>query len=432
MRKVNLCIIILLFIFTSYGQENFLQEVTFDKIRGQSDIKIINTFANGDLALVGENTPVNSEKKNIFVLRSDSKGNIIWIKEFSSDRILAVNDFLIDDSENIVIVAEQYEDGNRESLFLLGLDDAGTIIFSKHYNEAGGEIEAYDITNDKDGGFLITGFCKLPTLVSNVFFQMIKEEQFLYLLKVDSIGNKIWSKYIEEDYLSAAGKEIIIDKKSIVNIFSNNHKNNKENVIKLITSKDNDTFQEYILVTDKNAVLSDVAYDGNNFYLTGLLLNEKNDGDNYDIFLIKLNSEYQVTFSKIIKSDYNDWVTGVLLQNDNIILFGQINKKGSKKLYSLELEKDGTFLSFKTYNTPHQSITLMDGENTQEGFLFVGNHWKEKRVGMLLNADKLTYNDNEFKIINSNFLLQKSKLGEFRKLNKNETIEPVNLKELKY
>jgi hypothetical protein len=74
----------------------------------------------------------------------------------------------------------------------------------------------------------------------------------------------------------------------------------------------------------------------------------------------------------------------------------------------------------------------MDGENTQEGFLFVGNHWKEKRVGMLLNADKLTYNDNEFKIINSNFLLQKSKLGEFRKLNKNETIEPVNLKELKY
>ena len=429
MKKINLLIVLLFCINYVNGQE--VPAITsYNQIRGVSTIKLIHDFSNGDLALIGENTPINSEKKNLFIIRANPFGNVIWKKEFFSDRVLAVNDFLIDIDDNIIIAAEQYEEGNRESLFLLGIDRNGEQLFSRHFNEADGEVEAYDIAIDKDGGFLITGFCKLPTIVSNVFFQIAKEEQFLYLLKVNSVGEKVWSKYIDENYFVSAGKEIIIDKRSVINIFSNNHKDNKENIIKVITSKDNDAFQEYILIADNNAILADVAYDGKNFYVTGLLLNKKDDGDNYDIFLMRLNDKYKVTFSKIIRTDYNDWVTGIEIKGDNILLFGQVNKKNGKELYLLELKKNGDFISIKTYET--QSISLMDGKNTTEGFLLAGSYWKEKRGGMLLNADKLTYNDNEFKIINTYFLLQKSRLGKFRKLNKNETIEPVNLKELKY
>jgi hypothetical protein len=425
MKIINLLIILILFMATCYAQEE-ISITTFDEINGNSNIKLINTFSNGDLVLVGENISKNSEKKNIFVLRTNSSGDIIWNKEFSSDKPLAINSFLINDLEDIIIAAEQYEDGNRESLFLFGLKPNGTIIFSKHFNEAGGEVEAYDITSDKDGGFLITGFCKLPTIVSNVFFQMVKEDQFLYILKVNSLGEKLWSKYIEEDYFVSTGKKIILDKKSILNIFSNNHKDNKENVIKLITSKNNDTFQEYIFLSDNNAILSDVAYDGNSFYLTGLVTNDKNT-DYYDVFLVKLNERYEIEYNKIISTNYNDWPAGISIKENKILLFGQINKKTKKEIFLIEFEKEkGNLNSIKIYEPPYQSISLMDGKNSERGLLLVGSCWDKKKVG--INTSNLKSAENEFIIINSDFVLQKSQKEKFINLNKVETISPVNLK----
>tara|TARA_B100000795_G_scaffold25648_1_gene17070 strand:+ start:1012 stop:2298 length:1287 start_codon:yes stop_codon:yes gene_type:complete len=427
MKIINLLTTLLLFMATCYAQEE-ISITTFDEINGNSNIKLINTFSNGDLVLVGENISKNSEKKNIFVLRTNSSGDIIWNKEFSSDKPLAVNSFLINDLDDIIIAAEQYEDGNRESLFLFGLKPNGTIIFSQHFNEAGGEVEAYDITSDKDGGFLITGFCKLPTIVSNVFFQMVKEDQFLYILKVNSLGEKLWSKYIEEDYFVSTGKKIILDKKSILNIFSNNHKDNKENVIKLITSKNNDTFQEYIFLSDNNAILSDVAYDGNSFYLTGLVTNDKNT-DYYDIFLVKLNERYEIEYNKIISTNYNDWPAGISIKENKILLFGHINKKTKKEIFLIEFEKEkGNLNSIKIYEPPYQSISLMDGKNSERGLLLVGSCWDKKKVGILINTSNLKSAENEFIIINSDFVLQKSQKEKFINLNKVETISPVNLK----
>ena len=430
MKKINLLIVLLFCINYVTGQES-PAITSYNQIRGSSTIKLINNFSNGDLALIGENTPINSEKKNLFIIRTNPLGNVIWEKEFFSDRVLAVNDFLIDIDDNIIIAAEQYEEGNRESLFLLALDGNGKQLFSSHFNEANGEIEAYNIALDIDGGFLITGFCKIPTVLSDIFFKMVKEEQFLYLLKINSVGEKVWSKYVEEDYFVSAGKEIIIDKKSIVNIFSNNHKDNKENVIKLITSKDNDTFQEYILVADNNVILADVAYNGNSVYLIGLVINDKKT-DYYDIFLVKLNEKYELEYNKIISTNYNDWPSGISIKENTILLFGELNKNNKKSLYFLELNNEISFVSMKTYNTPYKDISLMDGIITDKGFVAVGSHWQEKRSGILLNTKDLIFSEKEFNIQEGSFVVQKSKKGRFVNLNKKEIIKPVELKEFKY
>lgn len=427
MKKNSLLIALLFFIGTCYAQKE-ISITKFNEIHGNANIKLINTFSNGDLVLIGENILNNSEKKNIFVLRTNSLGKIIWKKELSSDKPLAVNSFLINDLGNIIVAAEQYEDGNRESLFLFALDPKGDMIFSQHFDEAGGEVEAYDITIDKDGGFLITGFCKLPTIVSNVFFQMAKEKQFLYILKVNSFGEKIWSKYIEEDYFVSTGQKIIVDKKSIINIFSNNHKDNKENVIKLITSKNNNTFQEYILMSDNNIILSDVAYDGKSFYLTGLVTNDKNT-DYYNIFLVKLNEQYEIEYKKIISTNYNDWPVGISIKENKILLFGHINQKTKKEIFLIDLEKGGGSLnSIKTYESPYQSISLMDGHNSERGLLLVGSCWDKKKIGILINTSNFKSKENKFTIINSDFILKKSQKKNFINLNKVETIAPVKLK----
>tara|TARA_B100001142_G_C14340897_1_gene657818 strand:+ start:1009 stop:2307 length:1299 start_codon:yes stop_codon:yes gene_type:complete len=432
MKKNNLFVLLFLFAISANSQESFFP-LSYNQIRGASGIKVINNFSNGDLALIGENTPSGSKKKSLFIIRTDVSGNVIWRKEFFSDRILAVNDFLIDMHDNIIIAAEQYEEGNRESLFLLGLDAYGKQLFSSHFNEVNGEVEAYDILLDRDGGFLITGFCKLPTIISDVFFRVVKEDQYLYLLKVNTVGEKVWSKYIEEDYFSSTGRKLIIDKGLRLNIFANNHKDNNENSIKLFSSIDNIIYDEYHLISSKRSILTDVYFDGENFYLTGIVINDKNkETDYYDMFLIKINASYELQYNKIISSKHNDKSTRILLDKGKIFLFGKIYNKDNKELYSLCLDQQGSFISFASYNNEYKDISFTDVLMTNKGVLAVGSKWEKKRTGILFNTMHLVDSKSQFNVIDGDFKLKKLGQGQFINLSKEETIAPVNIKEWKY
>tara|TARA_B100000902_G_scaffold67967_1_gene74103 strand:- start:12773 stop:14071 length:1299 start_codon:yes stop_codon:yes gene_type:complete len=424
----------LIFLFTTQlTSKEFPDIISYPEIRGSAIIKKINSFTNGDLILIGENTPKGEKKKNIFIIKTNKTGDIIWKKEFFSERVLAINDFLIDSNNNIIIAAEQYEEGNRESLFLLGLNADGEKLFSQHYNEGNGEIEAYDIEIDKNGGFLITGFCKISEIISNSFFNMMKEDQFLYLLKINSLGEKIWSKYIKEDYYEASGNKIIIDDNSYTNIFSNNHKNNKENRIKLITSVENKEFHEYELLTKKNAILSDVLYHDTDFYLTGILINREASKDNYDIFVMKINKNYKTIFSKIIKTNNNDWATGIEIKEDgNIILFGQIKKDNKKQISLIELNQKGSLLSVKTSNYSEQHISITDGANIKNQILLTGSHWKGKKTSIIINGNSLNNNEENIQVKDGDFNFQKLRKDNYINLTKKEIISPVNIQEWKY
>ena len=89
MKKHNL-FIALLFCAIYVNSQETSYPLSYDQIRGASSIKTIKNFSNGDLVLIGENTPINSEKKSLFVIRTNVTGDVIWKKEFFSDRTLAV------------------------------------------------------------------------------------------------------------------------------------------------------------------------------------------------------------------------------------------------------------------------------------------------------------------------------------------------------
>tara|TARA_B100001250_G_C19803708_1_gene792307 strand:+ start:831 stop:2129 length:1299 start_codon:yes stop_codon:yes gene_type:complete len=431
--RVILFLIFISSTFFVYGQESNIME--YNEIRGNSSIKLVDSFSNGDLVLIGQNVPNNSEKQNIFIIRTTASGDVIWEKEFFSDRVLAVNDVLIDEQDNIILAAEQYSLANRESLFLLAMRSNGEELFSQHFNEANGEVEAYSITSVMGEGYMITGFCKIPTVLSDVFFKMVKEDQYLYLLKVNLSGEKIWSKYVNEEYFASTGKKVIIDKQLKTNIFSNNHKENKENTIRVLVSSNLSNLDEYQLVSDKDLILTDVVYDGEYFYLTGNIVNRVNDKkDIFDIFLVRINNEYKIDYSKIIRSAYNDWISGIYQTGEELILYGEVKKGNDKSIFLLELSKQGALRSYKTYNNDdYRDISLADGLMTHNSFIGAGSCWNKKKSAMLITSEHLKGSDSDFEFLDINLSVKKTKNKEkWINLSKKEIIEPVRLKEWKY
>ena len=159
-------------------------------------------------------------------------------------------------------------------------------------------------------------------------------------------------------------------------------------------------------------------------------MNDRNRGtDYYDIFLIKINERYELEYNKIIRSEYNDWPSGILLDKENIYLFGEIHNNNNKELYFLCLDQQGSLISVKSYKNQYKDISLRDAIITDNGLIGVGSKWKEKRAGMLFNTMNLVESENKFNIIDGDFRLEKLGKGQFINLNKKETIEPVNLKE---
>ncbi len=125
---------------------------------------------------------------NNYIARLDSNGEILWIKDFSAyARHIDYNGILMG-SNNTVYVTGEIIDSSGLKIFLLHLDEDGNVIWEKHY----GEVElnyAGQFIRNPDGGF---------TIVSETINQNIGDSGIdPYIVKTDSLGEVIWSRFIE-------------------------------------------------------------------------------------------------------------------------------------------------------------------------------------------------------------------------------------------
>src|SRR5690606_33390100 len=76
------------------------------------------------------------------------------------------------------------------SLHFVKVDTAGVVLWDKSFTQAGGyRIDGRDVRQTSDGGFLIGGYNMSPSVNGTAY----------YLLKTDSLGNKIWDTSISQN-----------------------------------------------------------------------------------------------------------------------------------------------------------------------------------------------------------------------------------------
>jgi len=120
---------------------------------------VIETSDGGYLVVGGAQSRSSSSQNEILVMKIDSSGNLQWVKWFG-DTIYQDQAYSVKrTSDGGYIVAGRtgsYGSGNAD-IFLMKLDSGGSVVWAKAYGRSGPDF-GYDAQITSDGGFVVVGY----------------------------------------------------------------------------------------------------------------------------------------------------------------------------------------------------------------------------------------------------------------------------------
>ena len=155
---------------------------------------VVHEVAGGGFIVAGTTETFSSGFSDIYLLKTDANGNLLWTKSFGGSASDAAYALEINSDGNYVIAGStmSFGAGNFDAL-LMETDTAGNIIWAKTFGSIGTD-EAYTVLQTPDKGYLVGG---------TTFFGAGNYDD--YLIKTDSAGNYLWSK----TYGGTANREYI-------------------------------------------------------------------------------------------------------------------------------------------------------------------------------------------------------------------------------
>ncbi|NMB79988.1 MAG: hypothetical protein GYA23_12945 [Methanomicrobiales archaeon] len=135
----------------------------------------------GGYILAGSTWSLGPNDTNLYLIRTDSGGNLIWQKTYGHNIHTYGNDVLALPDGGFVAVGytDPYPAAGNRSVYAVRTDSAGTIVWEKTPGSVRLTSEGRSVTASSDGGFVITG-----------------GSMGLYLLELNSDGTTSWDRVI--------------------------------------------------------------------------------------------------------------------------------------------------------------------------------------------------------------------------------------------
>lgn len=294
---------------------------TFEKAIGSSGVdngKILLNTSSG-YVVIGEKSSDDYRRKELFIYKTDKLGSVLWAKSYGGAETYVVNDAYEDGEGNIHLSAERYIN-QRETLIYMKLNQDGELITSVPYDEDNNEVEPWAIAPASNRGSIIVGFTKTKTIIPGGFYNASVEQAYLYILKIDSLGQKIWSRKLNtlQDFSSNAF-DITKDSLGFYYILGNIRNNNAlENVIIKIDEESNIIWSKKIV--ENNLLLNKINMLNNQGIILGGIC--KGSGNDNDISLISMDLQGTILWSRKIGKDKDENTIGITSKSDEIIVTG--------------------------------------------------------------------------------------------------------------
>ena len=319
----------------------------------------------------GDFEEMNKGVGDIFVIKLDSRGDVQWKKTFGgSNYEWGYSITTTPDGGFVLTGSTLSNDGDfngmnkgLEDIFVIKLDSQGNILWKKTFGGSNYEW-GYSITTTPDGGFVLTG----STLSNDGDFEeMNKGVGDIFVIKIDSRGDVQWKKTfggttsgLDEGWSITttpdSGLVLTGSTSSNDDDFNGMNKGLEDIFVIKLDSQGNILWKKtfggsnyewgYSITTtpDGGSALSGYTRSNNADF------NGMNKGL-WDIFVIKLDSRGDVQWKKIFGGSDNDWglsitttpdggfvLTGSTLSNDGDF---QGMNKGSSDIFVIKLDSNG-------------------------------------------------------------------------------------------
>lgn len=152
---------------------------------------------------------------NAMILKYDKTGNLLWMRNIVSAPITDLVKVMIDYQGNIILTGSYFFSlGNNSDIFIVKLNPDGNLIWRKNYN-AGYPDSPYDMFIDRKNNTYILGQTGSVSLGFPVFSTF----------KYDSSGNNLWlSKYSATGFAHDIPSAIYADNEGNVYITGSSHR----------------------------------------------------------------------------------------------------------------------------------------------------------------------------------------------------------------
>ncbi|MBC7320760.1 PQQ-like beta-propeller repeat protein [bacterium] len=157
---------------------NLLWEKTFGGKGCEQVFSVQQTSDNGCIICGG--TTSFSEDFNIYILKLDKDGEVIWERSFGTEEEEMGMSVLSLTNDNFLVLAYRGPEESRD-IYLLKLDRDGNILWEKVIDIDIG-VTPLSIDEASDGGYVISGYKGV-----------LLEDNCLFVAKTDNDGNLIWS-----------------------------------------------------------------------------------------------------------------------------------------------------------------------------------------------------------------------------------------------
>ncbi|PNX47317.1 MAG: hypothetical protein BV457_05925 [Thermoplasmata archaeon M9B1D] len=186
---------------TSYGNDkgdvwliktgadgNILWNKTFGYSLHDSGSEVWQT-SDGGFIIIGDTNTDGGGSGDIWVIKTDSNGDMIWDKTFNGDGRPSHDygtSIGITSDSGYILLGVTFTTSNNYSIWLIKIDEYGNKIWDKTIGGTDDEF-GWSVQQTNDGGYIITG-------VDNYGITNGISTDKLWLIKTDTTGNIVWDR----------------------------------------------------------------------------------------------------------------------------------------------------------------------------------------------------------------------------------------------
>ena len=163
--------------------------ITFERILGSPDgngASVVHELPDGGFIVAGSITRLNQEYSDAALTRTDRYGQIEWRQWYGEEEWSEGFSSVIVSADGGYIAAGSHshtEQLGQPNIFVVKTDAAGNLVWKKSYGKSDFRADgAADITATADGAYLIAGYTQL------------QQHKDAYLIKIDANGAILWEK----------------------------------------------------------------------------------------------------------------------------------------------------------------------------------------------------------------------------------------------
>jgi len=370
------------------------QGQTFIKLfgsNGSEEGKDLILLPDGGFVLVGSTTSMSAGGKDVYVVRTDNLGNVIWENRFGGAGDDIGNSVILGNNNSIYVCGEVTQDSTiilgLRDVYVLNLDLAsGSLIGGeKYFGDSLRDEIGTSILNRRDGGFLLTA----TEVADNSKFYMVETDDNLvalvnrsnYVTGDEGVNNLSTTTFEKVSYSPSDPPFISFGTVREFNSgsykfqsFEYNTNNDKAIFQELYGSNE---YEEFCTDTDQ---LSDGGYVLAGFAIRGDIANE---------MIVKIDPNRQEVWNRVISNEFNRDIKecGIIQTRDGGYIISatlELDDPKNDEISLLRLNSEGEELWRKTFgsnddDTGSRVIELDDGS-----FAIIGT------IGFDINPDSET------------------------------------------